>query len=121
MKVLRIALLALGVGILFGCQMYGSQGGTVKGVGWTGGSTAGVSISGYSFSPGSFSFPAANNVTVTWTNNDPVTHTVTSDTMGLFNATVTPGSTFSMAFPVAGTYSYHCSIHTYMTGTFTVN
>lgn len=119
MAVRRIALLTLGIGILYGCQMSGSQG--TPGGGYNGGNTAAVTISGYSFSPGSVSFPAANNVTVTWTNNDPVTHTVTSDTNAFAGANVTPGGTFSLSFPKAGTYAYHCSIHTSMTGTITVN
>ena len=67
------------------------------------------------------SFPAANNVVVTGQNNDGTQHTVTSDTAGLFDSGyVNPGQTFSLAFPVAGTYHFHCAIHTYMTGTITV-
>jgi plastocyanin len=118
----RIAFLALAAGILAGCQMSGSQGSTVNGGGgYNGGNMAGVAIYGYSFSPSSVSFPAVNNVTVTWTNNDPVTHTVTSDTNAFVGGNVTPGGTFSLSFPTPGTYAYHCSIHTGMTGTIIVN
>ncbi len=104
------------------CQGAGS-GTVVDGSGYMGGSTAGVSISGYAFRPSSVSFPGANLVTVTWTNNDVVTHTVT-DTSGTpaFNSgDVAPGQTFSFAFPVTvKTYTYRCNIHPYMTGTITV-
>jgi plastocyanin len=119
-----LLILAGGVlGILCGCQMYGSMGGgtTVKGPGWISGSTAGVSISNFSFSPGSFSFPAANTVTVTWTNNDSVAHTVTSDASLFDSGSIPPGGTFSRTFPSTGMFSYHCSIHPSMTGTITVN
>ena len=122
MVIRRIAVLVLVGGLLYGCNMYSNQGATVKGTGWTGGNMAGISISGYAFSPSSFSFPAANNVTVTWTNNDPVTHTVTSNT-GNFTSSgnIGPGATYVLTFPSPGTYAYHCSIHTFMTGTITVN
>ena len=121
----KIFLLILVMAVMYGCSMYGTMygnNGFVKGAGWTSGSTAAVSISQFSFSPSSFSFPAANSVIVTWTNNDNVTHTVTSDT-ALFNKTLSPGMTFSYAVPTNSsvTYTYHCSIHTYMTGSFTAN
>jgi plastocyanin len=119
----KILFLILVVSVVTGCQMYGSMSGTVKGSGYDGGSMGSVAISGFAFSPSSFSFPAAKMVTVTWTNDDSVTHTVTSDTGGLFNATVAPGQTFTYAVPATpgATYSYHCSIHPYMTGSFTAN
>jgi plastocyanin len=93
----------------------------VKGTGWTGGTTAGVSITQYTFNPSSVSFPAANNVTVTWTNNDGVAHTVTSDTALFDSGNLNGGMTFVMTFPTPGTYKYHCAYHPYMTGTITVN
>jgi len=104
--------------------MYTSGGTLVKGTGWMGGSTAGVSLSQYSFNPSPLTFPAASGVTVTWTNNQDVTHTVTSDT-GLFDSgDLAPGMTFSPAVVAtlkAGTYGYHCKIHYGMTGTIVVN
>jgi hypothetical protein len=58
--------------------------------------------------------------TVTWTNNDSVTHTVTSDS-GIFNSgSLAPGQSFSFTFPSAGTFTYHCTIHPYMTGSIVV-
>ena len=57
---------------------------------------------------------------MTWTNNDPVAHTVTSDNGVFASGNLSPGATFSYTFNTAGTYSYHCSIHTYMVGTVAV-
>jgi plastocyanin len=117
-------ILFLMVCMVCGCQMYGTTGGLVKGAGYNGASAAGISISVYSFNPSAVSFPAANMVTVTWTNNDGVTHTVTSNGgVSSFTSSgyINPGMTYSVTFPSAGTYSYHCSIHTTMTGTITVN
>jgi plastocyanin len=54
--------------------------------------------------------------TVHWTNRDSEAHTVTSDT-GAFNSPVLqPGAGFSFMFAKPGTYSYHCTIHPFMTG-----
>lgn len=77
-----------------------------------------VSISGYSFSPASLN--VSTGTTVTWTNNDSVTHTVTSDTGAFSSGDLNPGQTFSYTFNQAGSFAYHCSIHTYMHGTVTV-
>ena len=106
----RIALVTLAVGAMYGCQMYGMTygygggggggGGTVTGPGYNGSTTAGVAISGFAFSPNSVSFPAANGVTVTWTNYDGTTHTVTSDSVSLpFDMTVSPNGVFSFTVP----------------------
>ncbi len=77
-----------------------------------------VNIQNFAFSPASLTVPV--NTTVTWTNKDASMHTVTSDT-GLFNSTdLATNATFSFKFTTAGTYTYHCAIHTYMTGTIIV-
>jgi plastocyanin len=58
---------------------------------------------------------------VTWMNGSDATHTVTSDSGGeLASAAVGPGATFSHTFSAAGTFAYHCTIHTYMVGKVTV-
>jgi plastocyanin len=54
---------------------------------------------------------------VTWTNGSDAPHTVTSDSGSeLASATLNAGKTFSHTFAATGTFSYHCSIHTYMVG-----
>ncbi len=76
--------------------------------------TADITISGFSFQPQTIN--VTGGTTVTWTNLDAVAHTVTSDT-GLFDSgLISPGQTFSRTFNEAGTFDYHCSIHTFMTG-----
>jgi len=130
MSVRNIVLLIIAITALWGCQMYGSMygsmGTTVMGSGYKGGSTAAVSISGYAFSPSTVTFPGSAGVTVTWTNNDGVSHTVTSDSATFpftSSGNIGPnGGTYVLTFPTApGTYTYHCSIHTYMTGSIVVN
>jgi plastocyanin len=54
---------------------------------------------------------------VTWTNDDSIQHTVTSDEEGLFDSgPLSPGDTIDNAFDTPGEFGYHCSIHPWMTG-----
>lgn len=55
--------------------------------------------------------------TVPWANGSDAPHTVTSDSGSeLASATLNAGKTFSHTFAATGTFSYHCTIHTYMVG-----
>jgi plastocyanin len=79
---------------------------------------AAVSMENFSFVPADLT--VAVGTTVTWTNNDAATHTVTSDT-GLFDSKdMGKGSTFNHTFNEKGTFSYHCALHSSMKGTITV-
>ncbi len=77
-----------------------------------------LSINGMAFSNPSLTIKAGQ--TVTWINNDPVAHTVTSD-QGLWDfGDLDRGESFSFTFTTTGQYGYHCSIHPFMTGTIIV-
>jgi plastocyanin len=63
--------------------------------------------------------------TVTWTNKDATTHTVTSGTTGhpdgVFDSgNLSQNGTFSFTFNQAGTYHFYCRIHSSMSGTIIV-
>ncbi|MDD5190694.1 MAG: cupredoxin family copper-binding protein [Dehalococcoidales bacterium] len=73
-----------------------------------------VSISNFSFVPGILTVNVGT--TVTWTNNDSTTHTVTSDSGVFDSGSIAIGKTYSYTFSTAGTFSYHCSIHPSMKG-----
>jgi plastocyanin len=70
------------------------------------------------FSPDDLDIAAGTSVT--WKNTDSVAHTSTSDANGWNSGTVAPGGQFSVAFPTAGTFPYHCAIHPGMVGTVVV-
>ncbi len=59
---------------------------------------------------------------VDWVNNNGITHTSTGDDPLDFWARhdVPTGTDFDLAFAYAGSFSFHCSIHTIMTGTIRV-
>jgi plastocyanin len=71
------------------------------------------------FSPANFTVKVGKSVT--WSNGDGSTHTVTSTTSGLFDSGSIPsGGTYSHTFSQPGTYQYYCTIHPWMKGTIVV-
>lgn len=78
-----------------------------------------ISIHDLSFDPETVTVRVGT--TVTWTNDDPMAHTVTADTAGLFaSKQFFTGETFRYTFTKAGTYTYHCAVHPSMKGTIIV-
>ena len=82
-------------------------------------STESITISNFMFSP--MHAAVAPGSTVSVTNKDSVTHTLTA-TGGQFNTgDIGPGQTKTFTAPSkAGTYDYICNIHQYMMGTIVV-
>lgn len=77
--------------------------------------TAKVTIKSYSFNPSTVTINVGT--TVNWTNEDSVTHTITSDSGNELNSgQISAGQSYSHTFNQAGTYNYHCSIHYSMSG-----
>ena len=91
--------------------------------------TTDVSIFNFAFDPTPFT--AAQGQTVTWQNNQPATpHTTTSDGadggttgVGLWDSSpnhpaddLATTQTFSFEFDDAGTFPYHCRVHSFMHG-----
>lgn len=73
----------------------------------------------YSFDPASITIPKGSQIV--WTNTSDAPHTVTSDSNAFTaSSNVTQNQTFKMVFNMAGTYTYHCSIHPYMKATIIV-
>jgi plastocyanin len=58
--------------------------------------------------------------TITWMNDDNITHTVTADDTSFDSGDIVAGAKFNMTFNVAGTYAYHCKYHSGMKGTVVV-
>ncbi len=74
----------------------------------------------YSFIPATLTITKGTKVA--WTNTSDAPHTVTPDTASAFTASsnLTQNQTYSLVFNTAGTYAYHCSIHSYMKATIIV-
>lgn len=109
------------VGILALTMMFAACGGTSSQTTTT--SAAGatgtqVVMKNIAFDPATVTIKVGD--TVTWTNEDSVTHTVVGDNNEFQSGDLAQGDTFSFTFDQAGTYPYHCSIHPSMKGTVAV-
>ena len=60
---------------------------------------------------------------ITWTNDDAVSHGVALDDGSCAMGGTIPGGggARSLVFSVAGTFSFHCSVHSSMKGTITIS
>jgi plastocyanin len=108
---------ALGVAVALGATACSSSNGTTTATTSAGGGNA-DSIVDFAFNPASLSIKAGTQVT--WTNTGGTAHTVTADDGSFDSGSVNPSGTFSHTFASAGTFAYHCTIHTSMTATITV-
>jgi plastocyanin len=66
-------------------------------------------MSGFSFSVSAITVKQGE--AVTWTNNDNVHHTCTSDNGTWDSGDLAPGHSFSYTFNASGTYHYSCTYH----------
>ncbi|PIN89687.1 hypothetical protein COU57_05595 [Candidatus Pacearchaeota archaeon CG10_big_fil_rev_8_21_14_0_10_32_14] len=78
-----------------------------------------INIQSYKFNPESLRIKAGD--TVTWTNLDIVSHTITSDSGSEINSPqFSKDETYSHKFDQKGAYTYHCKLHSRMQGTIIV-
>jgi plastocyanin len=77
-----------------------------------------VEINNFMFTPKTLTVPVGT--TVTWKFDDSTQHTVTANDDSFTSQALGSGQTYTHVFTSAGTVDYHCSIHTFMTGTIVV-
>jgi plastocyanin len=77
-----------------------------------------VSITEFAFTPATITVVAGS--TVTWSNDGTTSHTATADDGSFDSGPLDPGNQFANLFAQAGTYTYHCAIHSSMHGTVVV-
>lgn len=77
-----------------------------------------ITIKGFAFSPEDATFAAGDTVTVT--NEDGAPHTITADDGTFDTESIDGGASAELTLDEAGSFSYHCAIHTYMKGTIEV-
>jgi plastocyanin len=79
-----------------------------------------VRIEGFAFAPTTIAAKVGQRIK--WEHQDlGVTHTVTADQAAFRSGELEEGDEFSHLFRTAGTYNYHCAIHTDMRGTVKVS
>jgi len=77
-----------------------------------GGAGAPVEMKGVQFIPNRIEITAGSSIT--WTNNDPLVHTVTADDGSFDSGNIDPTKTFSHTFAQPGEYAVHCTPHPFM-------
>ena len=80
-----------------------------------------VTVQNFAFGPPALTINLGDSVT--WTNSDAIGHTATSNagSPATFDKQLpASGGSATVAFSIAGTYAYHCTIHPFMTGTIVV-
>lgn len=78
-----------------------------------------IEISDFEYSPRTLTIKTGESVT--WTNQDSVSHTVTSDSGNeLDSELLSNGEAYTHTFNTAGNYEYHCTPHPNMKGTIVV-
>ena len=78
-----------------------------------------VAIKDFAFGPADIQAKVGD--TITFTNNDSASHTATLDDGSCSTGTISPSSSDGLMFSAAGTYPFHCKIHSNMKGTITVS
>jgi plastocyanin len=106
-----VALIAV-----FVTDVWSGNGGTTVGSAATADT---VDIKDFSFSPNPITVKAGQTITVA--NQDNVTHTLTANGGAFNTGDLGGGRRDSISAASAGTYAYHCEIHTFMTGTVRVS
>jgi plastocyanin len=79
---------------------------------------ASVGIVDFEFQPATTTIEEGG--TVTWTNQGAQMHTATGDAGEFDTGQLAPGQSGSATFDTAGTYTYHCEVHPFMTGSIVV-
>ncbi len=77
-----------------------------------------VSIVDFQFNQATITIAPGDSVK--WTNDGPSPHSSTSDTgsaQAWDSGVLSVGGTYTVLFSNAGSFSYHCSVHPFMTGT----
>jgi plastocyanin len=84
-----------------------------------GAGAAQAKIENFSFDPKQIT--AKVGETVTWKNDDSATHTVTANNGSFDSGNLVSDKTYSQTFDEAGTFKYHCAIHSSMIATVVVS
>jgi len=78
-----------------------------------------VAVADFEFQPAAIT--AKTGQVVAFTNSGSAPHTATLDGGQCTTPTISAGKSDGLVFSVAGTYKFHCAIHSKMTGTIVIS
>ena len=112
-KIISLALILVsGFFLLTSCGSKSNNDTNPTSNGTTPVAAANATIQNFAFSPATVHVLVGG--TVTWTNKDATAHTVTDNGGSFDSGSIAADATFKMTFAKAGTYTYHCTIHSMM-------
>ncbi|HKB28566.1 MAG TPA: plastocyanin/azurin family copper-binding protein [Candidatus Limnocylindrales bacterium] len=112
-----VALAACGSGAATGAPGAGAGAACAKS---SAAGTVKAGVADFAFAPSTVTAKVGD--VITWTNGGPASHTVTVDNAPACDTgAIASGSTGSLTFSAAGSYPFHCSIHSSMKGTITIS
>lgn len=122
-SVLRLAVPALFAGLTFiACASTTASAPSAAPATSAAAAKAAVAIKGFAYSPATLT--VAKGTTITFTNSDSASHTVTSGANrtkdGKFDQTIAGNAEATIKLDTAGTYEYFCQFHSSMKATITV-
>ncbi|MBB6107976.1 cupredoxin domain-containing protein [Mucilaginibacter lappiensis] len=116
MKIIKITLIAFAGVLLFtACGKSTSSSNTNNPTSKNGDTPVvdgSATIASFAFSPAVLNLKTGGSVT--WTNKDVSTHTVTDGSGAFDSGNIQQNQTYTFKFTKAGTYTYHCMIHSMM-------
>jgi plastocyanin len=81
--------------------------------------TVAVTIKDFAFGPADIQAKVGD--IITFSNKDSASHTATLDDGSCSTGTISPNTSDGLTFTAAGTYPFHCKIHSSMKGTITIS
>ena len=101
-------------------RYFGGEGrrGAAAGAAAQGAGATQAEMRGMAFGPNRIEIAAGT--TITWTNNDPLVHTITADDRSWDSGEIAPGQTWSHTFTQPGEFAFHCTPHPFMKGVLVV-
>ncbi len=114
-----VSFFALAFSVACGSSSSSPTTATPPPAGGGGSANSSVTIANFSFSPNPVTVSVGQSVA--WANTDSVAHTATADGGSFNTGTIAPGATSApVTMGTAGTFTYHCQIHPFMTATVNV-
>jgi plastocyanin len=107
----RLGILAVLIALAFQAASAGHRGSAVE-ASATASATKTVQIKGFAFKPASVKVERGSRVS--FANSSDVTHTATGADFD--TKRIAPGKSAAIRFKKAGTFAYHCKIHSFMKG-----
>ena len=107
--------------VLAGCSSSGGSGSSAAAAcaETTAAGAVAVNIVDFNFQPADIT--AKTGQVIAFTNTGSAPHTATLDGGQCTTPTIQPGKADGLTFTAAGTYKFHCTIHTQMVGTIVVS